>query len=94
MQNIWARVWLVPAVPQKAHATFSNTALGEIKHLSYKRFREIKVHINISTRSIFTRKDISGFNILSGLNLTFDRLVVYGHSSIASDATLIYVDCI
>lgn len=33
-----------------------NTALGETKHVSCKWCREIKLHVNMSTQSIFTRK--------------------------------------
>lgn len=36
VQNIRLHVWLIPAVLQKAYATFRNTALGEIQHLSSK----------------------------------------------------------
>lgn len=34
VQNIWACVCLMPALPQKAYATFMNTVLGEVKHIS------------------------------------------------------------
>lgn len=34
-----------------------NTALGETKHVSCKQCREIKLHVNMSTHSIFTRKE-------------------------------------
>lgn len=66
VQNTWAHVWRVPEVLQKAYAPFKNTALGDMKPISSKGCRKIKAQVNISTHSIFTRKDVQVLTYYQG----------------------------